>query len=166
MNTPYTTSMRTAVSQCSEALARRKWTIAFAESASAGRLAYEFALAPRSGETLIGGIVCYNACVKKDILEVDPKLIATHTAESAEVTQALAEAYGRSVPADVCVALTGLTAPGGSETPQKPVGTVFIHVKFPHTSVAERLLFAGGPEDIVEQAVMAVASLILRQLTA
>lgn len=164
MNTPYTNNMRTAVAQCSQALAEHKLTIAFAESASAGRLAHEFALAPCSGQTLIGGIVCYNACVKKDVLGLDPALLDTYSPESAEVTQALAEAYAPTVPADICVALTGLTAPGGSETPEKPVGTVFLYIRFPDTSVAQRLHFTGGPEAIVEQAVTAVATLILRQV--
>jgi nicotinamide-nucleotide amidase len=57
-------------------------TIAFAESATAGCLCSEFALAPESGDILKGGIVCYDATLKETILKVPKTLIDKFTAES------------------------------------------------------------------------------------
>ncbi len=44
--------------QCSGVIAATGWNIAFAESASGGKLSAEFSLTPLSGKILRGGIVC------------------------------------------------------------------------------------------------------------
>lgn len=149
------------VIECSKALKRKNWTIAFVESASAGKMSYEFSTVPDSGDILIGGIVCYNACMKKDILDIPEELIENFTPESAEVTKALALSFSKYGAADVCVALTGLTTPGGSETTEKPVGTIFVHMVFPHKQLARRFEFKGSPDEILASAIEETAKLIL-----
>ena len=109
------------VTKSSKLLAEKELTIAFAESATAGRLSYEFSLTPDSGKILKGGLVCYDACIKEDVLDIPRELIEKFTPESAEVTKELARRLHKVVPsADVFIAVTGLTTPGGSETPEKP----------------------------------------------
>lgn len=44
---------------------------------------------------------------------------------------------------DIQVAVTGLTMPGGSETQEKPVGTMFIHALIKGKPVAVREVFKG-----------------------
>jgi nicotinamide-nucleotide amidase len=149
---------------CSKALLHKGWTISFVESASAGRLSYEFSTVPDSGEILIGGMVCYNACMKEDILNIPTGMIEQFTPESAEVTKAMAESFAKYSASDVCVGLTGLTTPGGSETPEKPVGTIFIHIIFPDKQLANRSVFEGSAEEIVRQAVDQTASLIVKEI--
>lgn len=151
------------VTQCSELLAQKKWKIAFIESATAGRLSAEFSLTGQSGSVLLGGLSCYDACIKEAILHIPPAVIDTHTAESAEVTQAMAYSGAALFGADVTVAVTGLTTPGGSETPQKPVGTVFLHLILPDGEIRHREVFSGGAEDIVREVVRRTASLILER---
>jgi nicotinamide-nucleotide amidase len=153
------------VLECGKALAEKKWTITFVESASAGKMSYEFSTVPESGEILIGGMVCYNACMKEEVLEIPHGLIETFTAESAEVTKAMANNFCKFAEADVCVALTGLTTPGGSETPEKPVGTIFIHIVFPDKQIPKRFEFKGSPEEIVDQAIDEAALAILNEIT-
>src|SRR6184192_4374335 len=108
---------------CSHLLKEKKLTITFAESATAGRLSAEFALIPDCGEILKGGIVCYDACIKQDILGVPESLVKKYTPESAEVTAEMARRLGNVIKADIYVAITGLIMPGGSESRDKPVGT-------------------------------------------
>ena len=76
--------------KCSHLLKEKKLAITFAESATAGRLSAEFALIPDCGEILKGGIVCYDACIKQDILGVPENLVKKYTPESAEVTEEMA----------------------------------------------------------------------------
>src|SRR5690349_5487100 len=99
----------------SKHLADKKLTIAFVESATAGRLAAEFSMSPQSGTILVGGLVCYDARVKERILGISKELIEKYTPESEEVTKALADKFRNFLDADVHVAVTGLTTPGGSE---------------------------------------------------
>jgi nicotinamide-nucleotide amidase len=138
--------------------------MAFAESATAGRLCSEFSLVNDSGKFLIGGLVCYDACLKQEILGVPPELIKKYTPESAEVTEELAKRIPRIISSDIQVAVTGLTTPGGSETPEKPVGTMFIHIFIKGKPVSARKVFSGSPESIVLQTVEAVAQMILAAL--
>lgn len=143
-----------SIAQCSSIIADKGMKIAFAESATAGWLASEFALVPDSGKVLLGGIVCYDVCVKEELFDISKDIIDKYTPESAEVTQLLAEGLGRYFKSDIKVAVTGLTAPGGSETEEKPVGTMFIHIKLPDNRYcSHREVFNGSPEDIISQTI-------------
>ncbi|MCE7060060.1 CinA family protein [Dyadobacter sp. CY343] len=152
------------VNECSKALAERGLSIAFAESATAGRLASEFSLCEESGKVLKGGLVCYDALLKQTILHVPADMIKRFTPESAEVTQELAQRLQTFMPADIHLAVTGLTCPGGSETEEKPVGTIFLHIYFKEKSIAIREVFEGEAEEIVLQAIDRAAQAILAEL--
>lgn len=75
------------VIESSKLLIANRLTLAFAESATAGRAAAEFSLVKNAGKLLKGGLVCYDACLKEDILGVPSELIKKYTPESAEVTR-------------------------------------------------------------------------------
>ncbi|WP_437919719.1 CinA family protein [Sphingobacterium sp. LRF_L2] len=160
-----TANYKEAVSRCSKLLAERNLTIAFAESATAGKLAYEFSLTTYSGAILTGGIVCYNACVKEDMLGIAKETIAKYTPESAEVTKEMCRSLQRKMPAEVRVAVTGLTAPGGSESPQKPVGTMFYCIMYKQIVHEQRVLLEGNPSEIVNQSIAAISLAIWSMLT-
>jgi nicotinamide-nucleotide amidase len=150
---------------CTKVLLDKELTLAFAESATAGRLSSEFSLIPNCGKTLRGGLVCYDAGVKLDILGVPKEVVEKYTPESAEVTKELAERMQSFLPADIQVAVTGLTMPGGSETEDKPVGTMFIHAIISGKSIALREVYKGSPEEIVLQTVERVAQLLINELS-
>jgi nicotinamide-nucleotide amidase len=150
--------------QCSEAIAAKGWNIAFAESASAGKLSAEFSLTPLSGKVLRGGIVCYEVFVKEQILHVPHTLIEQYTPESEEVTEVLAERTAFIFHSDITVALTGLTTEGGSETAEKPVGTIFLHILTPAGTIKHREVFTGTPQEIVSQAADKTAMLIIEKI--
>lgn len=139
-------------------------TIATAESATAGRLAAEISLIPECGKTLKGGIVSYDACIKEDILGVSDALVKKYTPESAEVTEDMANKLQKLIKADIYVAITGLTTPGGSETPEKPVGTMFIHALIKGKSIPIREVFKGSAEEVVMKTIDRVAQLIIEEL--
>ena len=148
------------VTDCAKKIAEKKYNIAFIESATAGRMCCEFALTPDSGKILRGGISCYEVFVKENILKVPHTLITRCTAESAEVTEALAISGRKLLTADITVAVTGLTTSGGSETIEKPVGTMFLHVILPETTITHREVFQGDPEKIILQTIDTAAMLI------
>ena len=141
-------------------------TIAFVESATAGRVCSEFSLTNDSGKNLVGGLVCYDASLKEDLLGIPTELIQRYTPESAEVTKALAEHLRKLMKADIYVAVTGLTTPGGSETSEKPVGTMFIHVCVKEQSIPFRKTFQGNAQQIILKTVDSAARLIIDALKA
>jgi len=150
--------------ECSKLLAQRGLTIAFAESATAGWLCSEFALAPESGQVLKGGIACYDADLKEKLLGVPHALIEQFTPESEEVTREMAIRLARVIPSDIQIAVTGLTTPGGSETKDKPVGTMFVYGYLQGLPIKFRKVFTGSSEAVIHQTISATAELIISAL--
>jgi nicotinamide-nucleotide amidase len=152
------------LNECSELLKEQNLRVVFAESATAGRLCAEFALTEQAGKFLRGSLVCYDADIKQDYLNVERALIDTFTPESAEVTEAMTIGLKDLVPAEVHVSVTGLLTPGGSETAEKPVGTIFTNGRYFDKVFADRSVFNGSQEEILMQAVDRVAFLIIRAI--
>ena len=150
-----------SITLCSSRIAEKNLKIAFAESATAGWLASEFSLVPDSGKIFLGGIVCYDGGAKEELFDISKEIIEEFTPESAEVTQLLAERLNKYFKCDIAIAVTGLTSPGGSETKEKPVGTMFIHIKLPDNRYcAHREVFEGNQEDIISQTVERTGQLL------
>lgn len=133
--------------KCCELLAKNKLNITFIESASAGYLAYRFSLSPFSGDILNGGLVCYDLKIKEKILKISPKLIKIHTAESIEITEELVKKSKNMFKSDIYVGCTGLLKRGGSETPEKPVGTFFYSILYKNKIYSYRCLCKGKKKD-------------------
>ena len=146
-----------AVEECARRLAEKQLTICFAESATAGQLAYAFSQTEYAGTVLKGGLICYDACLKEDILAVPAELIDKFTPESIEVTREMALQLANVIRADLFVSVTGLTKPGGSETPEKPVGTMFYVVFYRGMLHEKRIFSAGSPEVIVWHTIEQIA---------
>lgn len=157
---------RRLVSVLTEKLVSSNLTIAFGESATGGRVAYEFSLLPGAGLVLKGGIVCYAEEIKTKLLGISDQLIEKYSAESPQASRAIVEGLMPLFPADILVGLTGLVRPGGSETPQKPVGSVFIVVVFQEQWYTRNICVKGPPETIVEHTVVEVCKLLLSLLSA
>jgi nicotinamide-nucleotide amidase len=152
--------MEAKIDSCSKLMADRGLSIAFAESATAGWLCSEFALSEVSGQVLKGGITCYDADLKVDLLKVQQKLIDEFTPESLEVTREMACRLGDLIPSDIQVAVTGLTTPGGSETAEKPVGTMFVVALVKNREVSFRKVFKGSCEEVIHQTIAATAEML------
>jgi len=130
----------------------RGLTLALAESMTAGLACHRLAGVKGACDVLKGSVVCYNAAVKTHLLDVSKTLIDRCTPESKEVTGQLALKLSRKMKADVYAAVTGLAAPGGSETKTKPVGTVFLAVRYKNKMHHLRCRFKGSPIEIRRKA--------------
>src|SRR6195952_3842655 len=153
------------ISICSKLMAERGFTIAFAESATAGWLCSEFALTDESGKGLKGGIACYDADLKVKLLGVAQELIDTYTPESMEVTREMAYRLKETISSDIQLTVTGLTTPGGSETPEKPVGTMFVFALIQGREASFRKVFPGSCEEVIHQTIEAAADLLIGELS-
>ncbi|TKC10522.1 CinA family protein [Pedobacter polaris] len=153
------------IQHCADELISQGLTIAFAESATAGRICADFSLADDAGKFLKGGLACYDANLKEDLLKVDPQLIETYTPESPQVTMAITKGLAQLIKADIHIGCTGLTCPGGSETIEKPVGTMFFYgILNGQTIFSEKTVFPGSPNEVVVQSVDRITQLLLDYL--
>lgn len=111
--------------QLGEALKRKGWMLAVAESCTGGGIAQACTAIPGSSEWFERGFVTYSNRSKIEMLGVPAQLIERHGAVSEEVARAMAKGALRNSHAQVAVAVTGIAGPGGGST-VKPIGTVWI----------------------------------------
>jgi nicotinamide-nucleotide amidase len=108
-----------------ETLAQRGLTLAAMESCTGGLLADTITNVPGSSRYFRGSIVSY-ATEVKEMMGVDPAIIAAHGVVSAETAAAMAAVVRGRLQADIGVGITGVAGP----EPQDgvPVGQVYIAV--------------------------------------
>src|SRR6478672_1077348 len=140
---------------------QHKLTLALAESCTCGLVAAQLAPATGVSEVLLGSVVTYHVEAKQKLLGVKKETLATYSAESQQTTNEMAMGLHRHLPAaDVCVAVTGLCGPGASETPDKPVGTMFVTILLEGHAHEYRTFFEGNADKLREQ----VANFIYQKL--
>ena len=133
-------------------LKEKQLTIAFAESMTCGMVAHKVGTVSGTSDFFMGSIICYDEQVKRKLFKVSKELINKYTTESQQVTDALALSLKKIIPADICASVTGLAAPGGSESKSKPVGTVFYSILFKGKMVRLKKKFNGSPLQIRKKA--------------
>lgn len=106
-----------------ETAIRARVTIATAESCTGGLVAGLLTSIPGSSAVVDRGFVTYSNEAKQEMIGVDPILLATHGAVSAEVARAMAEGALARSRATLTVSITGIAGPGGGSA-EKPVGLV------------------------------------------
>jgi nicotinamide-nucleotide amidase len=139
-------------------------TLALAESMTCGLAASKLSRAMGTSDVLLGSVVCYSPLLKKRLLNVSELQIKKFSCESKEVTQTMVINLSKIVKADVYAAITGLASPGGSETKEKPVGTVFICIKKGKRVYNHRRRFYGTPLSINKKACDALYDFILSKI--
>jgi nicotinamide-nucleotide amidase len=156
--------MENVINKLVKRLQNEKLTLALAESVTCGLAAHKLTTVKGTTDVLASSIVCYQREAKIKLLNISNKLIEQHTAESMQVTEAMAKGLKRTIRADIHAAITGLAAAGGSETKTKPVGTFFLCVLYQGKTYRHRQVFRGRPLQIKTKACLALYKFILKHL--
>ncbi len=120
-------------------LARRKLTLAVAESCTGGLLCTVLSANGGASDIFRGGGVVYSNDAKTVLADVPPQLIASHGAVSPVVAGALARGARTRLGAKVGLGITGIAGPGGA-TPGKPVGLTYVAIDSEaHSAVRKHL---------------------------
>ena len=136
-----------------DALRRRGWCMAAAESCTGGLIAAACTSVAGSSDWFERGFVTYSNAAKSELLGVDPALVAAQGAVSEAVARAMAAGALARAPVQLAVAVTGIAGPGGA-VPGKPVGTVWLALAGAEGGVtAERLQLAGDRAAVRTQTV-------------
>ena len=105
-----------------EALRRRGWQLATAESCTGGLVAAALTDVAGSSDVFDRGFVTYSNAAKTELLGVRPETLAAHGAVSEAVAAEMALGALERSAARIAVSVTGIAGPGGSDF--KPEGRV------------------------------------------
>jgi nicotinamide-nucleotide amidase len=139
-------------------------TVATAESCTGGMIGELITDVPGSSAWFLGGIAAYANSAKTALLGVPEAVLAEHGAVSDPVACAMAQGARERFGADIAVATTGISGPGGG-TPEKPVGLVHValaqasgvhvdHFVFPLDRARHRRLTAQVGLDWIRRALL------------
>jgi nicotinamide-nucleotide amidase len=142
----------------------RGWTLATAESCTGGMVATRLTSVPGSSNVFRGAVVAYADDVKEQELGVSRATLEQYGAVSAETAAEMAAGVRARLGADVSVSVTGIAGPGGG-TPEKPVGTVFLHAETPEGSRGLEFTFAQDRESVRRRSTVVALHLVRRLLT-
>lgn len=129
-------------------LNHRGWSMATAESCTAGGTAALLTEAAGSSNWLAGGIISYSNKVKREQLGVAESILETHGAVSEQCAGAMATGVRRALAVDVGISITGIAGPGGG-TPDKPVGMVCFGLATPDTVLTRTVKFGDRGREVV-----------------
>ena len=127
-------------------LRNKDLTLALAESCTGGKLSSLITAIPGCSIYFKGGIVCYSNEIKQNILGVDFDILEKYGAVSQPVVEIMAEGAKRIFNVDCVIAVSGIAGPGGG-TPDKPVGTVWIAVKYKGLNQSKKFQFSQNREN-------------------
>lgn len=132
-------------------LSERELTVSFAESCTGGNLAHRIVQVPGSSNYFLGSVVSYSNDVKANVLDVSRSDLEKYGAVSQKVVEAMAIGVCKLMRSDCGIATSGIAGPDGG-TALKPIGTVWIAVKWGNTLVTECMRFSGDRNEVIESA--------------
>lgn len=142
-----------------EGLRQRNFTLATAESCTAGLIAHRITNVPGSSEYFLGGVVAYADKTKMDLLGVSQETLDQHGAVSEETARQMAMGVRRELGADIGLSVTGIAGPGGG-TDEKPVGLTFVAVSGPKGTQVQHHVWDGDREANKAQSAKAALRLL------
>jgi nicotinamide-nucleotide amidase len=143
----------------SKLLKKQATTLAVAESCTGGLVSNLLTNVQGSSDFFSGGIVSYSNKAKKDLLNVDGRLIEKYGVISAEVAKAMASGARERIQTDIGLAVTGIAGPAGIEEgidQGKPVGLVYVATAINGDLEYKEYRFFGSRIDIKKRAANAV----------
>lgn len=144
-------------------LESRGLTLALAESITGGMIGEMITRVPGSSHTYMGSIVSYSNEMKTEILGVREETLIAHGAVSHACAREMAQGARRAGRADVGLSITGIAGPDGGSA-EKPVGTFFLGLATPDTTLTRGFVLPGQREWVRTLAAMQSLDTLRRYL--
>jgi len=147
----FCTSDISPVSFISNLLLDKNISISTAESCSGGFIANQFIQTPGISKIISGSIITYSNEAKESELNVPHDILKEFGAVSEETALAMVNGVCEKFNSNLGIATTGIAGPsGGSDN--KPVGTIFIAVKYLDKTLVRKFRLFGNRLQFMERA--------------
>lgn len=147
----YGTDGQSLASVVAALLEKRGLTLAVAESCTGGEIAAQLTDVPGISRSFLEAAVTYSNESKTARLGLPWDVIRNHGAVSPQTAEAMALGMHRTSGADVALSTTGIAGPDGGSV-EKPVGLVYIGIADERGARSQRIMAAGGREQIKRRA--------------
>ena len=121
-------------------LKKKKLKISFAESCTGGLMSSVITSNSGSSKVFDLGLVTYSNQAKQKILKVPNKVINKYGAVSVQCCLSMVNNLSKISNSHINISITGIAGPKGG-TRKKPVGLVFIGLKFKRKTFIKKYLF-------------------------
>jgi len=138
--------------------------LATAESCTGGNIAHEITRIVGSSVYFKGSVVAYSNEVKIRVLNVSSEALSGFGAVSRETVLQMVSGVQRLLSSDCAIATSGIAGPGGGSV-EKPVGTVWIAVRYGERSEAECFCFEGDREQVIARATQSALLMLIQLMT-
>ena len=145
-------------------LTERGETLATAESCTGGNIAHEITRVAGGSVYFKGSVVAYSNEVKTRVLNVSSETLSGFGAVSRETVLQMVSGVQRLLSSDCAIATSGIAGPGGGSV-EKPVGTVWIAVRYGERSEAECFCFEGDREQVIARATQSALLMLIQLMT-
>ncbi len=136
----YGTDKDTLEVKLSKLIKNNKLTMSISESCTGGYIAKKITDIPGSSDFFLGSVVAYDNSIKHSILDIPLDVLDNFGSVSRQVSELMALNISKKFKSDISIACTGISGPTGG-TDKKPVGTVYISVKFLDKLVTKKFVF-------------------------
>ena len=128
-------------------LIKKNITISVAESCTGGLISNTITKNSGVSKIFFYGIICYSNSAKIKYLSVSKKTLEKFGAVSSNVATEMIDNLYKKEKSQITVSTTGIAGPKGG-TKNKPVGLVFIGIKYKNKNFIFRKIFKGSRTDI------------------
>jgi len=147
----FCTSDISPVSFISRLLIERNISLSTSESCTGGFIANQFIQTPGISKIVSGSIITYSNEAKESQLNVPHEILLEFGAVSEETAIAMVNGVCAKFNSMLGIATTGIAGPSGG-TDKKPVGTIFIAVKYGHQILVRKFRLFGNRIQFMERA--------------
>ncbi len=151
------------IQQIIDKLISSKQTISFAESCTGGRIAAAFTSVSGASKVFNGSVVSYANEIKHEWLGVSEEILRNFGAVSKECVSEMLKGIAKMAHANYAIAVSGIAGPTGG-TEYKPVGTIYIGLLSPASSVVHHCFFEGDREAVQNASVDFAINLLAKEL--
>jgi len=143
------------------ALTKKKFRIALAESCTGGLVCQHLTNIPGSSFWFDRGFITYSNESKMELLKVSQTSLTKFGAVSKEIASEMALGALNASHADIALSITGIAGPSGGSI-EKPVGTVFFAIAYQNKVVFNvSKIFPGSRENIRESSCLFALNQVL-----
>ncbi len=142
---------------------RKRMKLAIAESCTGGMLSSAITSVSGSSKVFNMGLVTYSNQAKINLLKVPKRIIKKYGSVSVQCCLAMVNNLNKISKSKVCVSVTGIAGPKGG-TKHKPVGLVYIGIKFGKKVIVNKCNFRNKGRNFIQKQTVKKSLNLLTQL--